>query len=144
MAVRNVLHVRDSDANDSDKVILTVPAGKVAEIQYMHVRLVSTATVGNRQLVALVRDGDDTLVADYHAGATQAASLTRDYAFHQGQYRETSFVDGSIQVSIPTNFMMLPGWDLRVYDSGAVDAAADDMTVDIVYTLSDHTDIHSV
>jgi hypothetical protein len=84
-------------------------------------------------MVMLIRDGDDTLVADYHAGAVQAASNTYHYVFGQGVYRETSFVDNSIQCPFPLNTVLLPGWDLRIYDSAAVAAAADDMTVDVVY-----------
>ena len=141
---RKVVQVRDSAANDSDKVVLTVASQKVVEIQYIHVVLTSTATVGNRQIILLVRDENDTLVADVHAGAVQAASNTYHYLFNQGTYRETSVVDGSLHVPIPTNFLLLPGWDVRVYDSAAVDAAADDMTVDLVYTESDHYDIDNV
>jgi len=47
----------------------------------------------------------------------------------QGVYRETSFIDSSIQVPVPKNLILLTGWTLRVYDETAVDAAADDMTV---------------
>jgi len=141
---RKAVHVRDSDANDSDKVVLTVSAQKVVELQMVHIVFTSTATAGNRQINITVRDKNDTLVADFHAGAVQAASLTRHYIAAQGVYRETSFVDGSIHMPIPQNLMLLPGWDLRVYDSAAVDAAADDMTVDIIYTESDHFDIDNV
>lgn len=144
-----IKHLRDSTANDSDKIVLTAPNTntnrKMIEILHVHVVLVSTATVGNRQLIMSIQDDTDTLVTDFHAGATQAASLTRHYGFAQGVYRETSFVDGSIQIPFPTEgTVLLPGWDLRVYDSGAIDAAADDMTVDVIYREVNLTDVQGV
>lgn len=144
-----IKHLRDATANDSDKIVLTAPNTntnrKLIEILQVHVVLTSTATVGNRQLVMHIQDDTDTIVADYHAGAVQAASLERHYAFAQGVYRETSFVDGSIQVPFPVEgTVLLPGWDLRIYDSGAVDAAADDMTVDVIYREVNLTDVAKV
>jgi hypothetical protein len=128
-----VSHTRDSTTNDSDKVVLTAATGFAEEILSVHVVLTSTATVGNRQVIIAIRDENDVLVADFHAGAVQAASLTRHYTCGQGVYRETSFIDGSIHMPMPKDMYLLPGWDLRVYDSGAIDAAADDMTVDVLH-----------
>lgn len=118
----------DSTANDSDKTI-TVPAGKTWELKWLHIILASTATVGNRQIKMEILDDDSVVRADIHAGAVQAASLTRHYLCGQGVYRETSFVNGEMHVPIPHDLILHPGWSFRVYDSAAVDAAADDLTV---------------
>lgn len=139
-----IKHIRDATANDSDKTVLTCPANKVIEILSVHIVLTSTATVGNRQILARVQDDTDTLVGDFHAGAVQAASNTYHYVYGPGVYRETSFVDGSIQCPFPRETILLPGWDLRVYDSAAIAAAADDMTVDVVYRESYLGDVESV
>ena len=47
----------------------------------------------------------------------------------QGIYRETAFVDAMIQVPIPMDLYLPAGSVLRFYDSAAIAAAADDMTV---------------
>lgn len=140
MAKSQLKHIRDATANDSDKVVLTAAADKIIEIVCVHAVLASTATAGNRQVLLRIQDETDTLVVDMHAGAVQAASLSRHYIFAQGVYRETSFIDGSIHVPIPPGLALLPGFDLRIYDSAAVDAAADDLTVDVIYRELDHTE----
>lgn len=124
----NIKHGIDSAANDSDKAI-TVPDGEVWQFDWIQAELTSTATVGNRQIVLGVYDQGNVLQAAWHAGATQAASLTRRYTMQPGIYRETTFVDGTIQIAIPKKLVLPPGWYLRIYDRAAIAAAADDMTV---------------
>jgi hypothetical protein len=74
-------------------------------------------------------DASGGLMGYYSAGAVQAASLARNYMFMQGVARETSFVDSVIQVSIPVDCWLPPGATVRFWDSAAIDAAADDLTV---------------
>lgn len=144
MTDAKILHTRDSTANDSDKVVLTAGADEIIEIMHMHITYTSTATAGNRQIMVIVQDDSDTLVGDYHAGAVQAASNTYHYVAARGVYRETSVVDDSIHMPIPFGTVLFPGWDLRVKDDAAVAAAADDMTIDVVYKVYDHTDAGSI
>jgi hypothetical protein len=129
----SIKHTRVTSTDDSDAVVLTASAGSVVEILHVHVAYTSTATVGNRQIRFRVQDDTDVLVHDHHAGTTQAASLTRDYTFNRGTFRETAFADSALHVPIPIGTVLLPGWDLRILDSAAIDAAADDMIVNIVY-----------
>jgi hypothetical protein len=129
----NYKHGIDAAANDSDKTIV-VPEGEVWQLDWLHATLVSTATVGNRQVNLVLYDQADVLQADWHAGAVQAASLTRHYMFQPGMYRETAFVDGDIQVAIPQKLVVPSQWYLRVYDSAAVAAAADDLTLAYQFT----------
>ncbi len=124
----NIKHAIDTAANDSDKTIV-VPDGEMWVLDWLHVTLVSTATVGNRQIKLALYDNADVLQADWTAGAVQAASLTRHYTFQPGLYRETAFVDGEILIAIPQKLVIPAAWYLRVYDSAAVAAAADGMTV---------------
>jgi hypothetical protein len=93
------------------------------------VTLVTDATVGNRQIVVEARDAAGTVLGRISAGTTQAASLTRNYMFIQGTFRETAFINTDIQVPIPQDSYLLPGGNLHVYDSAAISAAGDDMTV---------------
>lgn len=118
----------DSAANDSDKTFV-VPDGATWELMWAHVSLVSTATVGNRQIRMAILDDDGVERADIHAGAVQAASLTRHYLFMKGVYRETAFVDDEMHVPFPHDLILHAGWQIRIYDESAVAAAADDMTV---------------
>lgn len=121
----------DTTANDSNKSF-TVPTGYIYEILYGQITLVTSATAGNRQLVIQILDDDDVEVATIRAGAVQAASTTRYYEFVQGVPRETSFIDESINIAIPDEFIALPGYDIVIKDIDAVDAAADDMTVQLM------------
>lgn len=118
----------DAAANDSDKTF-TVPNNEMWKLNFLHVILVTTATVGNRIITLEIDDADGNNLIDLYAGAVQAASLTRHYDFIQGIYRETSFVNGELHVPIPQDCYLGPGYTLRVYDSAAIAAAADDMTV---------------
>lgn len=127
-SVAPIYGVFDSTANDSDKSF-TVPAGEMWKLMYANVKLVTSADVGNRQLRFAVTDPNGNEVGYISAGAVQAASLTRSYGFLQGIYRETAFIDGMIQIPIPIDLYLSAGSTIRFYDSAAIAAAADDMTV---------------
>lgn len=121
----------DTDLNDTSKDFV-VPSGYIYELLYGQVSLVTTSTVGNRQLAIQILDDDSVVITTINAGAVQAASTTRQYNFIQGVPRETSFVTNSLNVAIPDEFIMLPGYTIRVIDTAAIDAAADDMTVQLM------------
>lgn len=122
----------DATANDSDKS-WTVPNNELWRICYVHAILVSTATVGNRQIAFEIKDESGNSLMHLEAGAVQAASVTRHYGFLQGIFRETAFVSDELQVPLPIDCWLKPGWVLRVADDAAIDAAADDLTVSFVY-----------
>ncbi|MES0445002.1 MAG: hypothetical protein ABUJ92_00515 [Desulfobacterales bacterium] len=118
----------DATLNDSDKSF-AVPGNEVWKLCNAHITLVSDATVGNRQMVLEVANSASAVVFSSAAGAVQAASVTRVYDFMQGITKETAFVGAVIQVPIPTEQYILPGYSIRIYDSAAISAAGDDMTV---------------
>lgn len=101
----------------------TCPAGINARILWLHCIYTSDATVANRQLVMELLNGSDALRWDTHAGGTQAASLVRHYSFLVGIYRETSFLDGEIQIAMP-KILIPEGFKLRIRDTG--DASSSD------------------
>lgn len=121
-------HKFDSTTNDSDKS-WTVPNNEIWKINWAHIIFTSTATVGDRSVEIEITDADSNDVLDVHPGSVQAASNTYHYVYLQGIYRETSFTLNVMQVPIPKDFYLQPGWTIRFYDSAAIDAAADDMTV---------------
>lgn len=115
-------------ADDSDNTF-TVPATTEYQILSVYVSLVTTATVGNRQMAVQALDASDNILIGARAGATQAASLTRVYNFAPGMPQDTLFRDTDyLAVSMPPIFLAA-GQKLRVWDKAAVAAAADDMTV---------------
>jgi len=123
-----VVSVKDLSANNSNKT-WTVPGNELWKVTRMCVAYTSSATVGNRIFTVQSEDEDGTVTQFLPAGKVQAASVATSYCCLQGIFRETAFVNGSLQVPIPADFYLPPGHVLRVYDSAAIDAAADDMEV---------------
>jgi hypothetical protein len=121
----------DTALNDSDKSF-TVPAGKIWRVKWVWVELISTATVGNRQMTIQLQDNTADIIGTIKAGAVQAASITRNYMFSPYAVNLTSFVDTSF-LSTPIPELILPqNFIIRAFDSTAVDAAADDMVVHLM------------
>lgn len=120
--------VSDTTDNDSDKAF-TVPSNKHWEVQWVWVELVSSGTAGNRQIVVEIQDGSTDVIALVNAGAVQAASVTRNYLFSPYVGDLTSFRNTTYLTNPIPNFILRPGYIVRVYDKTAVDAAADDMVV---------------
>lgn len=123
-----IYSVFDSTADSSNKVY-TVPNGEMWKLNFAHVTLVSNGSAGNRQMEMDVSDSSGNLMFSLAAGATQAASLTREYHFMAGTFRETAFVASELQVPFGTDIYLPAGWTLRFKDAAAIAAAADDMTV---------------
>jgi len=120
--------VADETADDSDKVIYTVPADTEAQVLWIWVELTSTATAGDRQLVIEIQDVANDVIGQFRAGAVQAASLTRYYQFGASMADLQAFRDTDyLMTPLPPGLILLEGDQVRVYDNNAVDAAADDM-----------------
>lgn len=117
----------DLTVNESSKT-LTVPAGKVWVLQFLSVKLITTATGGNRQMRVEIGDGTDLWwFKDF--GAVQAASLTRYYYAASDHPDDTSFdADDRIRMQLEAHILP-PGWTVKVWDSAAIDPTADDMEV---------------
>lgn len=124
----NIVQQADAALNDSDKT-LTVPAAKQWGLRSVYAKLISTATVGNRQMDVLITDASDNIIAKFVAGAVQAASLTREYIFAPQHPQETAFTGGVMLRALAGEMVLPAGYKARVYDSAAIDAAADDLTV---------------
>jgi len=135
----------DATANDSDKTF-TVPAGKVWSVHSIEVGIVATATVGNRLLgwsisnatpaVVSVGINSAAIVASARGGMfitngnNVAATPVRRSLQDAGASNNSVFVNDQL----PMPCLLPAGYSIRVWDLGAVDAAADDMTVAIHYT----------
>lgn len=122
----------DETANDSDKTI-AVSASVEWEIMTIWVELITTATVGNRQIVIEFQDNSSDVIGQIRAGAVQAASLTRNYMFGQALGVDlTSFRDTSFLMTPLPKIILPAAYIVRVYDNAAVDAAADDLVIQMM------------
>ena len=121
----------DEAANDSDKSF-TVPSVVTWAIDSIWVELTSTATGGDRQLVVQFQDSAADVIAEMRAGIVQADTITRKYLFGFNLPDLTSFRDTDF-LTTPLPSILLPaGYIVRVFDNNAVDAAADDMIVQMM------------
>jgi hypothetical protein len=130
-----VTSVMDVVANDQDKS-WDVPAGQEWQILWVHVRLTTTGTAGDRQLeIRIERPGAamDPIGIWAAAGAVQAASLTREYIFAPGLADLTDFRDtDKLTTPIPVTDILRAGDRLRVRENSGTDAN-DDMNVWVQY-----------
>jgi hypothetical protein len=123
--------VADEVVDDSDKTF-TVTASQEWEILSIWIELTTTATVGNRQITVDMLDSANDVIGSFVAGANQAASLGRNYMFAPMLQLMTAF--SGVYLSFPLPPFFLPaGYKIRVYDSAAIAAAADDMIVQMTY-----------
>ena len=118
----------DLTVDDSDKVI-AVPDEEIWELLGIYVDLSTTATVGDRQLEIQIRDDAGAILLRVEFAEVQAASISnKRYAMAQRLVAEVHIAGEMIFEQLP--LIRLPGgYDIRVFDSGVVDAGADDMLV---------------
>ena len=122
----------EETTNDCDKSF-AVPANTERIIKSIWVEMISTATVGNRQMEIQIQDNASDIIGSIRAGAVQAASLTRNYLFAPDLVDLTAFRDTD-HLTTPIPELWLPAsYTIRVFDNAAIDAAADDMVVQIRY-----------
>ena len=128
----------EETVNDSDKK-LTVPADTEWIIESIWIELTTSATANDRQLVIEIQDTADDVVFQWRIGIVQAASLTRYYALAPHLPNMTAFVDTDY-LSSPFPRLVLPtGFDIRIYDNNAVDAAADTMIMQVMVSARDYS-----
>lgn len=124
--------LRDAALNDSDKSF-TVPAGKVWSLRWLFATLATTATVGNRFIWVIITNGANDVWIHKQA-TSHPASTTYNYNFAPQYSTQT----GTTERTAPLMDALLPaGYVIRIYDSGAIDAAADDLTVVLHYVEYD-------
>jgi len=122
----------EETANDSDKSI-TVTASEEWEILTIWVEFASTATAGARQLEIQIQDDAADVIMEFKAGLTQAASLTYFYLFGQAMGVEiVALRDGDLVFSPLPKIILPASYVVRVWDNNAVDAAADDMVIQML------------
>lgn len=119
----------DETANDSDKTF-TVPADTEWQILWIWVEFTSTGTAGARQLVVQLQDSGSDVIGEVRVGTTQAASLTYNYMIASSLADLTALRDTDwLMTPFPPTTVLEAGDKIRIYDNNAVDAAADDMVI---------------
>lgn len=127
-----VILLSDVTANSSNK-LFAVPVGYIYQVMWVYVQFTSTATAGARLLTVAANNNAGTQIFEDRCGVTQAASLTYNYSFGPSladltAVRDTTFV----MTPLHPTFLLLPLWQIRIWDQNAVDAGADDMSAYIV------------
>lgn len=130
----------DATLNDSDKSF-TVPTGKVWILNEIWADLVATATVGSRVFVIMITDGTNTIYRSVPITVTasqKGSEVISPYFANYSSSIPTRQLDNTTNNAQVTMFVPLQplkaGYVIRVYDSAAIDAAADDLTVVLQYT----------
>lgn len=109
-----------------------VPSNEQVELLYAHVILTTDANAANRYVEVSVLDENSVEIIDIHSGGAVPASQTNQHhTLMQGVYRETSFINNSIQVPIPADLVVAEGWTVRFSISNGV--AGDSFTATLVW-----------
>ena len=136
---------RDAALNDSDKSF-TVPAGKIWTAVLSYAQLTASAAVGNRVLMMAITDGTNEL---YNSEVTSSIAATQvgqlivqfgDVQANSNVHRLLGTPATAANVTRTSNApdMILPaGYVIHVWDTAAIDAAVDDLTVVLHYVEYD-------
>ena len=119
----------DAAADDSDKTI-TVPAKQTWEIGNIFATLVTTGDAGNRQISVIITDPAGVALGNLKADSVQVASTTEYYNASPAAGIAVEGPAGYHFMTLPA-FVLDTGCTIRVYDSAAIQPAADDLTVTI-------------
>ena len=138
--------VRDATANDSDKSF-TVPAGKIWVLTSIYYELACTATVGNRSPRITITDESNVIFAGPGPAALTANQTGTGFLTTKlsapGTTVGYNLVYSTLATPNSTVYSFLPelklssGSVVRVYDSAAIDPAADDLIVVLHYVEYD-------
>jgi len=127
-----IVWVKDTTANDSDKTVLTVPAGKFVQFLSLYAVFGTTGSIqaGNRRPRIMFTDGVDTIAmvtsANTFALAGARYELWGDVAYN--------YSAGINEEALPTPQLFLQaGYTIRVLDAAAIDPAVDDMSTFLCY-----------
>ena len=125
-----------SDAFLYDAQFLIAGTDVFYEILSVKVEVISDATVGNRQIVIIVRDSSGQAVFKFNAGAVQTASLTCDYICGRGVTPTNVFNNGGLFIQLPLGLVLLPSWSMEVADDNGI--GTDDIWVQAIYREMDY------
>lgn len=115
----------DGALHDSSKSF-TPKTGHQWHLRGVHVRLTTSAVVGNRRMALILSDTTPNVVARFFSPTEQVAGSTHYYTWAPGAAADyaTSYVN------IPIPDLIIPsGFTILVQDDAGIDPAGDDMYV---------------
>lgn len=93
-----------------------VPGGSQFRVLYGMSKLTTDATVANRWMRLGIIDPNERNIICLCAGASVPASMSdQRYSYLQGVYRETSFLNGVLQVPIASDLVVPAGYTIRFF-----------------------------
>ena len=130
----NPITQKDSVLNDSNKTI-TVPANTQWRIIALLVNYTPTATAGDRQIEVIIGD-TYSYWTDIKAGAVFPANTQVLISFFPGAPLQSAFISNRLVAPLP-DLWLPPASIIKVLDSAAIAAAADDMIVNLLVDVRD-------
>ena len=121
----------DETLNNSDKTF-TVPADTEWTVQWIWLEFTTTAVVGARQIEIKILDDAADIIAELVPSLTQAASLTYQYLFSDSGPASEALRDGNQTHILSPRWILPAGYQMRIWDNNAVDAAADDLIIQMM------------
>jgi hypothetical protein len=130
--------LQDATLNNSNKTF-TVPDDKIWGLHGALLEFTTTATVGSRRLVFSISNLTPAVVWEGTITSAIVASTTTRMKIAAGLSAEAGEIDVNVLLvrSIPSPCLLPAGYVIRVWDSLAIDPAADDLTVNLHYTEYD-------
>lgn len=128
-----IVVVSDATLNDTAKLFV-VPALQYWKVLSVYFSLITTATAGNRLMSVDFLDATPALIARCPFGAVQAATLTWNYTAFPGSDKLAAVAGVALALTapIPGGLWLPPGYGVKIIDTAAVDAGADDISLRFV------------
>lgn len=108
------------DVGAGNDKIIAVPTNEYWDLLGVHITLLTTTTVGTRQVEVQIRDAAGIVLTRLEFGETQIASLTKRYSAALGLVTEVHITGAMIFAQLPT-FQLIEAFDVRGFDSGNID-----------------------
>jgi len=108
--------------------VFTVPDGKRWEVEYIHIDVLTSATVGNRNFSAQLRDENGLIIFTPVPDTTVAASLPERFTWSPNISTIDSTASGSGYQVVYFPRHMASGWSVRVGEIVDIDEDADILT----------------
>lgn len=126
----------DETANDSDKTF-TVGTLEIWQILSIWVEFISTATHGDRQIQIDIRDDSNDVIYSVLAKNKQSPETTEYYAISPNGQEPAETTPGRHFIPIPPGLLLPASYDIRIYDSAAIDVEGDDMVIQFMVNRYD-------
>lgn len=127
-----IIHRSGTGVAGNSTVTINVPAGATWKFLYGAMKVTTDSTVANRWARIRIRDLSAQDVMCLCSGKSIPASQLEQWlSFMQGVYRETTFINGVLQVPIPADLVIPGGFSMLLFVENGV--AGDSFEYDFVF-----------